>query len=67
MVFEFIYLLSYETTIICDKQKVNGYGRNDLEATANSILNIFEYLLEDEMNIGFLRYTLKKSIQIKSN
>ena len=37
-----------------------GYGRNEQEATANCIKNVFEFLLEEESNITLIMQSLKK-------
>ena len=37
-----------------------GYGRNEQEATANCIKNVFEFLLEEESNIALIMQALKK-------
>ena len=80
---DILYFSSYEASIICKGKKANGinqqapqfilthyrigYGRNEQEAIANCIKNVFEFLMEDEANISLITQALKKGKYILSS
>ena len=54
----------FEASLLIRNKKASGYGRNDQEAYANAIRNLFEVLIEEEDMMVIIKQSIKKGISV---